>query len=85
MGWNRVIQVKTHPLFKGIESGSRFYFVHSYFVKPQDSDVQLARTEYGVPFTSAVVRDNIAAVQFHPEKSAACGLALLANFVRWNA
>ena len=83
MGWNRVSQVAAHPLWADIEDGSRFYFVHSYF--PQAGDA-LARgtTEYGVPFTCAVARDNIFAVQFHPEKSDTAGLRLLANFLNWN-
>ena len=84
MGWNEVQQSREHPLFAGINQGARFYFVHSYFVRPADAALTLASTVYGLPFTSAVARDNIAAVQFHPEKSAASGLALLANFVRWN-
>jgi len=84
MGWNEVMQARAHPLFAGVADGARFYFVHSFFVQPRDEALTLARTAYGSPFTSAVARDNIAAVQFHPEKSAASGLALLANFTRWN-
>ncbi|MEY3201908.1 MAG: imidazole glycerol phosphate synthase subunit HisH [Pseudomonadota bacterium] len=84
MGWNEVTTVREHPLFAGIAQGARFYFVHSYFVRPEEGELTLARTVYGLPFTSAVARDNIAAVQFHPEKSAAGGLLLLANFARWN-
>jgi len=84
MGWNQVRQVRPHPLWNGIRDGSRFYFVHSYFIKPADPDIIAGLTEYGLPFTSAVARDNIFAVQFHPEKSAQDGLALLANFMRWN-
>ena len=68
----------------GIEDGARFYFVHSYFVDPVDRDVVVGEADYGVPFTSAVARDNIFAIQCHPEKSADVGLTLLSNFVRWN-
>lgn len=88
MGWNEVHQVTgsggSHPLWAGIADGSRFYFVHSYYVEPEQPDVIAGSTNYGIPFTSAVERDNIFAVQFHPEKSARDGLALLANFMRWN-
>lgn len=90
MGWNEVYQMHAgndrgpHPLWEGIADGSRFYFVHSYYVEPDRPDVIAGSTNYGIPFTSAVERDNIFAVQFHPEKSARDGLALLANFMRWN-
>ena len=84
MGWNQVHQVRPHALWQGIEEGSRFYFVHSYYVDPVDPAIVAATADYGVPFTSAVARDNIFAIQCHPEKSASVGLALLANFVRWN-
>ncbi len=82
MGWNRV-QQKHHALWAGIADGARFYFVHSYCVQPADSTVITGTTEYGIPFTCAVGRDNIFAVQFHPEKSAQDGLQLLKNFVEW--
>ncbi len=82
MGWNRV-QQKPHALWAGIADGARFYFVHSYCVQPADSTVITGTTEYGIPFTCAVGRDNIFAVQFHPEKSAQDGLQLLKNFVEW--
>jgi len=84
MGWNRVRQVEAHVLWSRIEDGSRFYFVHSYF--PQAGEAALVRgtTDYGVSFTCAVARDNIFAVQFHPEKSQAAGLRLLSNFLNWN-
>jgi glutamine amidotransferase len=84
MGWNQVQQAETHPLWDGIEDGARFYFVHSYYVEPQTPEVIAGSTQYGIPFTSAIARDNIFAVQFHPEKSAQAGLRLLANFMRWN-
>ncbi|MDD5174914.1 MAG: imidazole glycerol phosphate synthase subunit HisH [Sterolibacterium sp.] len=87
MGWNEVRQMPEadpHPLWKGIGDGSRFYFVHSYYVEPELPSMIAGNTYYGIPFTSAVAHDNIFAVQFHPEKSARDGLALLANFMRWN-
>ena len=84
MGWNQVFQTGPHPLWAGIEDGSRFYFVHSYYVEPASPGEIAGSTDYGIPFTSAVAHDNIFAVQFHPEKSARDGLALLANFMRWN-
>ena len=83
MGWNQVEQTRSHPLWEGIADGARFYFVHSYFVLPDSETLTAGTTRYGIPFTSAVARDNIFAVQFHPEKSARDGLALLANFMRW--
>lgn len=84
MGWNEVRQAKPHPLWEGIEDGARFYFVHSYYVVPADPAITLGTTTYGLGFTSAVARDNIVAVQFHPEKSAQSGLRLLRNFMHWN-
>ena len=84
MGWNQVQQNGPHPLWDGIENGARFYFVHSYFVAPDDPAVVMASCDYGLPFTAAVASDNIIAVQFHPEKSADAGLHLLGNFIRWN-
>jgi glutamine amidotransferase len=83
MGWNRVKQAG-HALWSGIEDGSRFYFVHSYFPEAGEAGLVQGTTEYGVPFTCAVARDNIFAVQFHPEKSDTAGLRLLANFLNWN-
>ena len=83
MGWNRVMQQKPHPLWKGIEDGARFYFVHSYYVQTKnDSDVA-AKTNYAVEFTSAAARENVFATQFHPEKSQHAGLTLLSNFLSW--
>lgn len=83
MGWNEVQQAEAHPLWQGIANGTRFYFVHSYYVEPAQPDVIAGSTYYGIPFTSAVARANIFAVQFHPEKSAAAGLQLLQNFMQW--
>ena len=82
MGWNEVIQ-KPHALWADIVDASRFYFVHSYCVQPADASLTMGTTHYGVPFTCAVGRDNIFAVQSHPEKSARDGLQLLKNFVEW--
>ncbi|MDR2001176.1 MAG: imidazole glycerol phosphate synthase subunit HisH [Zoogloeaceae bacterium] len=83
MGWNEVAQTGAHPLWQGIADGSRFYFVHSYHVEPDDPAAIAGSTRYGIPFTSAVARANIFAVQFHPEKSSQAGLQLLGNFMRW--
>jgi glutamine amidotransferase len=84
MGWNQVHQLRDHPLWHGIPQDSRFYFVHSYYPQPADESLVTGRTRYGLDFASAIARDNIFAVQFHPEKSAQAGLRLLANFVDWN-
>ena len=83
MGWNEVWQSRPHALWENIPDGDRFYFVHSYFVVPAEPVVSAATTDYGLRFTSAIARDNIVAVQFHPEKSAHAGLQLLSNFMRW--
>ena len=83
MGWNGVRQTRPHALWTGIADEERFYFVHSYYVAPVDPVLIAAETDYGAVFTSAIARDNIFATQFHPEKSAAHGLALYRNFLRW--
>jgi glutamine amidotransferase len=83
MGWNEVKQARPHALWAGIPDGSRFYFVHSYYAAPRDPALTAATSVYGAPFTCAIARDNIFAVQFHPEKSQSAGLQLLSNFVRW--
>jgi len=83
MGWNEVIQKRSHALWQGIPDGSRFYFVHSYFPQPRDASLIAGTCVYGVAFTCAVARDNIFAVQFHPEKSQSAGLQLLSNFIDW--
>ena len=83
MGWNEVAHIQPHALWNGIADGTRFYFVHSYYVDPVDQQCIVGTTEHGIPFTSAVARDNIFAIQCHPEKSAQAGLALLSNFVQW--
>ena len=84
MGWSPVHQLAAHPLWEGIADQSRFYFVHSYRVVPEDVSVIAATTDYGVRFTSAIASDNLFATQFHPEKSADTGLQLLRNFVNWD-
>lgn len=83
MGWNQVHQASPHPMWNGIENNARFYFVHSYCVQPADPSLTQGVCHYGVPFTCAVGRANIFAVQFHPEKSARDGLQLLKNFLNW--
>ena len=82
IGWNEVQFTKPDcPIIQGIESGSHFYFVHSYYPQPKDESIVATRTEYGEDFVSAVWRDNVFATQFHPEKSQKVGLQLLTNFV----
>ncbi|SFH89861.1 glutamine amidotransferase [Collimonas sp. OK307] len=83
MGWNRVRQAQTHPLWNGVADQDYFYFVHSYYAVPADAAHTFGETEYGAPFSCAVGRDNIFATQFHPEKSASAGLQLYKNFVQW--
>jgi glutamine amidotransferase len=83
MGWNEVAPRRPHALWAGIDTRTRFYFVHSYFPRPSEQNVTAATCEYGISFTCAVARDNLFAVQFHPEKSQAAGLKLLHNFVHW--
>ena len=85
MGWNQVYQQDMqHPMWTGIENGARFYYVHSYYVIPSAHNLAAGYTEYPARFTSVIARDNIFAVQFHPEKSQHAGLQLLSNFVQWN-
>jgi len=84
MGWNEVRQVQPHPLWRGIDDGERFYFVHSYHVRAADRSLVTGSVDYGVTFDAALARDNLFAAQFHPEKSAAAGLRLLSNFLEWD-
>ncbi len=84
MGWNQVHQTLAHPLWAGIGSGARFYFVHSYYPLPEDRSIVAGYTEYPFAFACAVARANLFAVQFHPEKSQSAGLQLLRNFVAWD-
>ncbi|MBI4580875.1 MAG: imidazole glycerol phosphate synthase subunit HisH [Planctomycetes bacterium] len=80
MGWNQVRWDKPCPLLKDLPSGTHFYFVHSYYVVPDDDAVTVGRCDYGYPFTAAIQRGNVFATQFHPEKSQAAGLTILRNF-----
>jgi glutamine amidotransferase len=84
MGWNEVRQQMDHPMWAGIPDLTRFYFVHSYYVHAQDRSLLAASVDYGVSADAALARDNLFAVQFHPEKSAAAGLTLLKNFLNWD-
>lgn len=84
MGWNNVNQVIDHPVWHGIKQDSRFYFVHSYYVNLDDESEVIGQCQYGVPFAAAMARDNLVAVQFHPEKSHVAGLRLIRNFLSWN-
>jgi glutamine amidotransferase len=84
MGWNRLRQVRAHPLWEGVEDGAYFYFVHSYYAQPANPEHTIGEADYGGPYCCAVARDNIVATQFHPEKSAAAGLRLYRNFIHWN-
>ncbi len=84
MGWNEVRQTRAHPMWQGIEDNTRFYFVHSYYVHAVDRALLAGAVEYGVAADAALARDNLFAVQFHPEKSATAGLQLLRNFLDWN-
>ncbi len=84
MGWNEVRQVRAHPLWQGIPDMTRFYFVHSYYVDAVDRELVAGSVQYGVNADAALARDNLFAVQFHPEKSHTAGLRLLRNFLEWN-
>ena len=84
MGWNQVHQSRPHPLWAGIPQDARFYFVHSYYVDMPERALVAGETEYGLRFASALGRDNLFAVQFHPEKSHTAGLQLLQNFLKWD-
>ncbi len=83
MGWNRVYALAVHPLLAGVPQGSYFYFVHSFYPQPADPRLVLAECDYGLRFAAGVGRGNLAAFQFHPEKSGSPGLRLLANFLSW--
>ena len=83
MGWNQVRQTQDHPMFAGIADEAYFYFVHSYYTDPADAALTAGATDYGVTFPSVLAHENVFATQFHPEKSAAMGLRLYANFVAW--
>ena len=83
MGWNRVVIKKNHPVFEGIESGSYFYFVHSYYADPDDNNLIYGVTDYGLDFCSVIALDNLIATQFHPEKSGTLGVKLYENFLKY--
>jgi glutamine amidotransferase len=83
MGWNELLELKPHALLEGLAPHDHAYFVHSFQLKTTKSDTLLATTEYGGAVTAVVGRDNLAGTQFHPEKSQATGLRLIANFLRW--
>jgi imidazole glycerol-phosphate synthase subunit HisH len=83
MGWNELLQLRPHKLLEGIQEREHAYFVHSFQLKTASPETLLAITEYGGPITAVVGRDNLAGTQFHPEKSQATGLRLIANFLRW--
>ena len=84
MGWNSIEQYQKHPLWNDIPESSYFYFVHSYFVKCNEDTLIAGTTNYGVNFTSVIARENVFAMQCHPEKSANVGLQLLSNFINWD-
>jgi glutamine amidotransferase len=82
MGWNQLRQRISHPIFGGIPDEANFYFVHSYYVEPNDGSLVAGETEYGIPFCSVVATDNLIATQFHPEKSGEVGLKIYDNFIK---
>ncbi len=84
MGWNQISHTQNHPLWKGIKDNARFYFVHSYFVDPADKSLIAGETDFGINYPSAIAKDNVFAIQSHPEKSADDGLQLLKNFTQWD-
>lgn len=84
MGWNTITELESnHPLWHGIEDNAHFYFVHSYYCAPNDNSQVAAICDYGQPFCASIIKDNLFATQFHPEKSHTAGLQLLKNFVDW--
>jgi imidazole glycerol-phosphate synthase subunit HisH len=84
MGWNSVILKRNHPLFEGVERGSEFYFVHSYYPVPAEPEKVMGETDYITRFASFLAAGNLAAMQFHPEKSGEPGLKILSNFSEWD-
>jgi glutamine amidotransferase len=84
MGWNKVDVLNPHPMWNKISSASRFYFVHSFYAEVKDKSLVMATSSHGEKFTCAIAKDNIFAVQFHPEKSSELGLQLLNNFITWD-
>ncbi len=84
MGWNSVKMLRSHPVFENIPSEAEFYFVHSYYPSPTDREVVLGTTDYGINFCSVLAKNNLVAMQFHPEKSGRPGLQILKNFCTWS-
>ena len=84
MGWNKVNLTNSHPMWNKIDADNRFYFVHSFYAEVTDKNLVMATSNHGEKFTSAIAKDNIFAVQFHPEKSSKLGLQLLNNFINWD-
>lgn len=84
MGWNQIKQTTEHPLWHSIAQDERFYFVHSYFVVPKNKQLTVGTTTHGQQFSAAIAKDNLFAIQAHPEKSADAGLQLFKNFINWN-
>jgi len=84
MGWNQVRQRLAHPLFDGIPDGANFYFVHSYYADPEEAAIVAGETGYGVSFPSVIIKGNIVATQFHPEKSGDLGLKMYDNFLKFS-
>ena len=82
MGWNQVKQRTSHPIFEGIPDGANFYFVHGYYVEPDDGSLVASETKYGISFCSVIAKDNLIATQFHPEKSGEVGLKIYDNFIK---
>lgn len=85
VGWNNLVKIKPHPLFRGIKPQVDFYFVHSYHCVPEDSDAATATCDFGGEFVAAVAKENVAGMQFHPEKSQPSGMRILENFAEWEA
>jgi glutamine amidotransferase len=84
MGWNEIAHTQPHPLWKNIKNNARFYFVHSYFIEPEDKNLIAGETDFGIEYPSAIAKNNVFAIQSHPEKSADDGLQLLKNFTNWD-
>jgi glutamine amidotransferase len=82
MGWNQVKQAAAHPIFNDIPDNTNFYFVHSYYAHPLDQSVIAGTTDYGIEFCSMIIKDNLFATQFHPEKSGEAGLKMYSNFLK---
>ena len=84
MGWNTLSVVRPHPVLADVDERAQFYFVHSYYLQPECQEDMIAMTDYGFAFASVIGKENVIALQFHPEKSGRHGLAILKNFCEWN-